>query len=130
MELLLEHGANVNTLESEGGSALSDACFFGYSGIVELLLAYNADVNAVSGQRGSPLFIAAAAGNEDIVRLLFEKGARLRKEDWADCEGWKPGIGPSIVLIHKLDSIYDLVKDEDPEEYIRILIEEFWWRRY
>ena len=121
VELLLKHGANVNALNFEF-SALYSACLLQDRGIVELLLAYNADVNAVSGEWGSPLFIAASWGTEDIVRLLFEKGARLRKDDWADCEGW--GVrGLSIVPTDELDRVYELVKDEEEEEYVRVLIE-------
>ena len=122
VELLLEHGANVNALGPGHQSALCTACRVRNFGIVELLLAYNADVNAVSLKWGSPLFIAAYWGQKDIVRLLFENGARLRKDDWADSKGWSPGV--TIVPTDKLNSIYELVKDEPEEEYIRILIEE------
>ena len=128
VEWLLEHGANVDASDYGGGSALYSACHLQHGGIVELLLAYNADVNAVSGRWGSPLFIAAYWGQEEIVSLLFAKGARLRRDDWADCEGWYPGFGSRIVPTNELDSTYALVKDKDPEEYIRILIERLDYR--
>ena len=121
VKLLLEHGANVDPVSTGRQSALWIACAFRSFDIVELLLAYKADVNAVSREQGSPLFIAAYLGHEDIVSLLFENGARLRKGDWEDCEGWTSG--GKAVPTYELDSIYELVKDEDQEEYIRILIE-------
>ena len=124
VKLLLEHGANVDALDILGDTALYVACTDETFEIVELLLAYNADF---SRGRGNPLFMAAKQGYKDTVRLLFERGARFRKEDWADSKGWDSGLG--IVSTDELDIIYELVKDEDPEEYIRILVEELYYKR-
>lgn len=121
VELLLEHGANVEALSGRGFSALYLACWFGASEIVKLLLAHNADVNAVTSHLGSPLFAAACGGDQYTCRLLFEKGARFRKDDWADSKGWV--ICGRLVPTDVLNTIFELVKDRDPEEYIRILIE-------
>ena len=121
VEFLLEHGANVEALVGGGSSALCLACALGASEHVKLLLAHNADVNAVTSHFGSSLFAAACGGDEDICKLLFEKGARFRKEDWAGSKGWH--AGGILVPTDVLDTIYELVKDQEPEEYIRILIE-------
>ncbi len=123
VEFLLEHNADVEARDSDGSSALSVAALFGDNEIVKLLLTYNADVNAVTREWGSHLFTAACGGREDIVRLLFEHGARFRKDDWAGDEGWTGPFGGSVPT-DELDRVYELVKDEDPEEYIRILSEQ------
>ena len=123
VEMLLEYGANVEGRNEEGESALCFAAVFQNLEIVELLLTHNADVNAFSRESGSPLFAAACWAYKDIVELLFENGARLRKDDWADCEAWTGSLD-RLVPTDELDRIYDLVKDEDKEEYIRILIEQ------
>ena len=120
VEFLLENGANVDDLRSLT-NPLHFACSTNQLENVELLLAHNADVNAVSSVYGTPLFAAACERHEDISRLLFEKGARLRKDDWADSKGWKHGR--RVVPTDELDTIYELVKDKDLEKYIRILIE-------
>ena len=121
VEFLLEHGANVEALDGRDFSPLCLACALGASENVKLLLAHNVDVNAVTSDVGSPLFVAAWAGDQDTCRLLFEKGARFRKGDWADSKGWR--AGGRLVPTDVLDTIYELVKDQEPEEYIRILIE-------
>ena len=118
---LLEHGANVNALADGGVNVLYYACDVGTLETIKLLLAHNADVNVVTSDMGSSLFVAACWGEEEICRLLFEKGARFRKEDWAGSKGWH--TGGILVPTDVLDTIYELVKDQDPEEYIRILIE-------
>ena len=121
VELLLKHGANVEALDQDGCSALCAATMTAHRGFVELFLAYKADVNAISHRWGTPLFIAACQHSEGIARLLFENGARLRKDDWAGCKHWNTRA--NIVWEDKLDILYELVKDEDSEEYIRILLE-------
>ena len=122
VKLLLVHGANVEALDSAGLSALCLACVYGSSEIVKLLLADNADLNPVSSGRGSALCAAACCGREGLVRLLFEKGARFREDDWANSGRWHTVV--RVVPRDELDTVYELVKDQDPEEYIRILVEE------
>ena len=123
VKFLLEHGANAKAHRIGGPSALCLACAEGLMEIVELLLAHNADVNAVTSDWGSPLFGAAYEREPDICRLLFEEGARFRKDDWAGSEGWWSLKTEKIVPTDELDTIYELVKDQEPEEYIWILIE-------
>ena len=122
VKLLLVHGANVEALDSAGLSALCLACVYGSSEIVKLLLADNADLNPVSSGRGSALCAAACCGREGLVKLLFEKGARFREDDWANSGRWHTVV--RVVPRDELDTVYELVKDQDPEEYIRILVEE------
>lgn len=121
-EFLLENGADVDDW-SDWTRSLHFACSTNRLEYVKLLLADNADVNAVSSLWGTPLFAAACGSHEDICRLLFEKGARFRKDDWAGRKGWRLAGPRGLVPTDELDTIYELVKDQEPEEYIRILIE-------
>ncbi|KAJ7675960.1 ankyrin repeat-containing domain protein [Mycena polygramma] len=82
VRLLLEHGADVNAVGGEYGSALQGAAWYGSLDIVCLLLEHGADVNATGGEYGSVLQGAASEGHMDIVRLLLEKGADMNAAGW------------------------------------------------
>ena len=75
LNLLLNHGADVNLTAGYFGSALQNASYSGHSEIVHLLLDHGADVNLSSGCYGSALQAAAAAGRKEEVELLLEFGA-------------------------------------------------------
>ncbi|KAJ7638004.1 ankyrin repeat-containing domain protein, partial [Mycena polygramma] len=75
VRLLLEHGADMNTVGGRFGSALQGAASKGHVDIVRILLEKGADVNTVGGEYGSALQGAAANGDVDIAHILLEKGA-------------------------------------------------------
>ena len=59
MQLLLEHGADVNTVSGFFGTALQAAAAGSHEKIVQLLLEHGANVNTVSGSYGTALQVAA-----------------------------------------------------------------------
>lgn len=73
VQWLLEHGANVNTLDNNDRSALYYAIQAGNIDIVKELLHYNPVLNPVDRELGTPL--AAAIDHPDIPRLLLNAGA-------------------------------------------------------
>jgi ankyrin repeat protein len=74
VKLLLDGGAQVNTQNDAGGTALMYAV--DDAGKVKLLLEGGADPNVRSGEGRTALMIAAAnAGSFPVVKLLLEKGA-------------------------------------------------------
>ncbi|KAH6839397.1 hypothetical protein B0I37DRAFT_357994 [Chaetomium sp. MPI-CAGE-AT-0009] len=79
VQLLLEHGADVNAEYWDGwggyGNALSAASSDGHLHIIQLLLEHGADVDARAGHFGSALSAASGRGHLDTVRLLLEQGA-------------------------------------------------------
>jgi len=78
MELLIEHGANVNVKNSEdGATVLHDAASGGHLDTIELLMKHGADLHARDFDGETPLHEAALARNQDVVRYLVEKGADL-----------------------------------------------------
>jgi ankyrin repeat protein len=78
VELLLEHGAQINTLAKNPAfpfAPLHSAMSAGHKDIVLLLLARGADVNVREGGGMTVLHEAAGLGNIEYVNLLLEHGA-------------------------------------------------------
>lgn len=114
---LLEAGANVNTADDSGDTALCSAVRLGYTDIaafllergadpnmgataplhyaiqsrrrdlVDLLIARGADVEARDDLREPALVAAARVDSADIVALLLKNGASVRN---VDARGWGP----------------------------------------
>lgn len=79
-KLLLDAGANVNSVGGTYGTALQAAVKQGHDGILKLLLERGANVNLVGGEFGTALQAAAAEANLQFVVLLLEKGADVNLE--------------------------------------------------
>lgn len=76
IELLLDyHGANVNQVGENWGTALQVASEAGFESTVLLLLSRGADPNIVAGFHGTALEAAAYRGFRRIVDILLEHGA-------------------------------------------------------
>ena len=75
VSLLLDQGADINTLSGEDGTALGCAALSGNVEIVSLLLERGADINAVGGDYGTALGVSTSLGRIDLVRLLMNHGA-------------------------------------------------------
>ncbi|CAG8907097.1 unnamed protein product [Penicillium egyptiacum] len=69
---LLEGGADPNTVDDVGTSALHNAAKEGHWDIARLLLENNASPRIEDGNRVTPLRLAVRAGHEHIVRLFLE----------------------------------------------------------
>ena len=87
VRLLLREGANPNSRDRNGWSAVHWAAEEGHEDIVRLLLNEGADVNAVSSYGTSPLHCAANGGQNNIVSLLLPHGADPLR---TTCHGWTP----------------------------------------
>ncbi|KAL4893328.1 ankyrin repeat-containing domain protein [Aspergillus ambiguus] len=85
INLLLNHGANVNSAPSYdgGATALQVAAIQGYLGIARRLIDLDADVNAAPARRNGRTALEGAAehGRIDMVRLLLDEGALLVGDD-------------------------------------------------
>jgi ankyrin repeat protein len=90
IELLLEHGADVNALpaKSYGATALQFAAIKGLLGIAFLLIENGADVNAPPAEVGGRTALEGAAehGRMDMIQLLINAGARIFGEGRAQYE--------------------------------------------
>ncbi len=76
MELLLDYGAEPDTVDDDGCSVLCKIVSHKeLSGIFRRLLNVGADPNSDDGTGASTLYLAAIYGNEEYVQLLLECGA-------------------------------------------------------
>lgn len=77
VSLLLAAGADADSRDKDGNTALHLAANSGHTRCVELLLLGNAMVDQVSPQGQRALHLAACGGHETVVKALIRKGARL-----------------------------------------------------
>lgn len=78
---ILNHGADVNSKDDVGITALSWAAYAGRIQLCKLLLDKGAQLDGVSEQRHSPLAFAAGSGKVKTCRYLIEKGSDLSLKD-------------------------------------------------
>lgn len=76
VKMILDSGADINTLGGDYGTALIAASSRGYFEIVQLLLERGAHMNTTSSY-GTALEAASFSGHIQILKLLLGKGARL-----------------------------------------------------
>ena len=95
VNLLIEHGANVNLSKRYNECPLSNAAQFGYLPIVMTLIQHGANVNNInSTQLTSPLYLAAQNNHLEVVIELVKAGANI---DHLNREYRRP----IIVAMHK-----------------------------
>ncbi len=85
VELLLQHGANVNYVSS-AGSALMMVNWI-YTGVVKLLLDYGANVNLQDDQGNTALMEYAPSFNKEtpiVIKMLLDHGAdvHIKNRRW------------------------------------------------
>ena len=90
--LLLEHGANVNTVNSQGYPPLHQAIQRERSDHFELLLEHHADIHLQDHNGATPLDHAARFGALDFTLELLRRRAAV---DVLDHTGWTPLLGAS-----------------------------------
>jgi uncharacterized protein len=73
---LLEKGADINTKDKDGMTALMVACLNGHAEVVKDLLAKGADVNAEAKKGFTALKMASLYNYTEVVELLKAHGAK------------------------------------------------------
>ena len=81
VELLLSKGADVNSRDSLGETALHLAAEHGFQSVAESLLAKKADVNARDVSLETPLHLAARNGHAAMVAFLLAHQADVNVRD-------------------------------------------------
>ncbi|XP_020368181.1 protein phosphatase 1 regulatory subunit 12C [Rhincodon typus] len=76
-EEMLRGGADVNCANTDGISALHQACIDENLEMVEFLLAHNANVDQPDNEGWTPLHVAASCGYSEIVECLINHGANI-----------------------------------------------------
>ena len=82
---MLSGGADVDTLNAHGQTALHLAAGHGRCNVVDVLIRAGADVNAVDSEGWTALHYAARHGQGNSVAALLQSGADV---DVADNDGW------------------------------------------
>lgn len=77
LKSIIKYGANVNSKNSRGETALIEASFLGHIQVVCLLLDEGADINLTDNEQKSALIVAADQGHWPVVRRLLDKGADI-----------------------------------------------------
>jgi ankyrin repeat protein len=80
VRLLLDAGADPNSLDNGGNTALIDACAWGNSETVRMLLAAGADPNRVTKDGSTALNTAEAYGLPDMPDILTRAGAKRQQQ--------------------------------------------------
>lgn len=78
-QTFLDAGANVNTENTTGETALMIALQRQNAEMVRLLLKYQPNMNAQDNSRRTPLIHAAISRRADLVRLVLERGAAVEQ---------------------------------------------------
>ncbi|MFN2577558.1 MAG: ankyrin repeat domain-containing protein [Pyrinomonadaceae bacterium] len=76
---LLDQGADVNTLDHAGNTALTEATYYGHLLVIRELLVRGANINSISNT-GTPLDIAERRNNDAVADLLKHYGAKRSSE--------------------------------------------------
>ncbi|MBM5782711.1 MAG: hypothetical protein FJ368_04735 [Pelagibacterales bacterium] len=72
INMLVENGAELNSTNHNGHSALFLACNFGNEEMVKFLLEHGADITLKDKQDSSVLHFAAKEGNKEVVEILLK----------------------------------------------------------
>ncbi|MDE6773120.1 MAG: ankyrin repeat domain-containing protein, partial [Treponemataceae bacterium] len=76
-EMLIKAGADVNTRNNEGETALMQVAREGHKELAELLIKAGADVNAKLSTGWTVLVPAAVKGHKELVELFIKAGADI-----------------------------------------------------
>lgn len=79
--LLLEAGANTESIDGRGSRSLHHAATSGKQDMVALLLTYGADAEAMNMAVMRPLHLAARGGHSEVVRLLLASSVEIEAKD-------------------------------------------------
>ncbi len=75
VKCLVEHGADVDAVDSDGRTALMFAVLSENLKVIEFLIGSGADINKVDNKGFSALIFAVMLNNVDITKLLIHHGA-------------------------------------------------------
>jgi ankyrin repeat protein len=87
VQLLLEHGADVNAQTAARCTSLYQASHAGYLETVQILLRHGADVHIQGEDDQTPFQVATSKGHSEIAQLLLEHGTKKKKRNkmMTDC---------------------------------------------
>ncbi len=81
VQMLLEHGADIDVANQNGWTALTYAAQMGKEDFCEFLLQQGANIEHTNYQGSTPLLSATCGGKDGCVHLLLEHGADVHARD-------------------------------------------------
>jgi len=75
VRILLEDGADVNAVQSDGATALHWASYYGDADLASLLMAAGADHSLANRNGSTAMWLAANHGNVEVINILLDGGA-------------------------------------------------------
>ncbi|MCX7338879.1 MAG: ankyrin repeat domain-containing protein [Alphaproteobacteria bacterium] len=79
-EMLLTHGALVDTIIMGGGTDLHYALHRNHTGVAKVLVQHGANVNLLDSKGLTPLQIAENRNNAEMIEILVQHGAMARQQ--------------------------------------------------
>lgn len=76
VRVLLQGGANINSLDEHGQTGLMNAVYWGNLELTKLLIQNGAELNHKAKLNLTALFLAVIGGRTSFVQALIEAGAR------------------------------------------------------
>jgi ankyrin repeat protein len=80
VQLLINSGADINTLDGTRETSLHKASYKGHKNVIEILISNGANINAESGDGSTPLYLAALNHHQEAAQLLIEYGAVINPD--------------------------------------------------
>jgi|GEM_PF-5570055 ankyrin repeat protein len=105
IELILARGADINTVDAQGNSALILATGKGRLDIVELLLVSGADFNSANEQGQTAFTIALTNAYSDIVEALLDRGAYIGRFEKVEDAALNLIVKKSLINAQKYEGV-------------------------
>ncbi len=105
----LRSGADVNSRDRYGQTALMLAAHSGNLEMVETLVAHGADLNVTAKYNLSALMLAIIAGHQDIARMLARAGADLRIRG-SGAPGFAGKTAYDLAVARGMNELYEELK--------------------
>src|SRR5258708_22890506 len=84
VQVLLEHGADIEAQDDYGSTPIHLASFFGEVELVQVLLEHGAEIEARDNRRCTPIHLASDCGDVELVQLFLKQGADAEARDEDD----------------------------------------------
>jgi ankyrin repeat protein len=81
INLLLEHGADIDAVDKKGLTPVCWACYANHKEAFNLLISKGANVNLQNAYGATLLHLAASRGDGDLVKILLSSRAKLDIKD-------------------------------------------------